>query len=334
LNFDDLIEQAFGMDGIGLIVISDVPEFEQRRFELLKLGHVFAHLAPEIQQKYIHEGSHYSFGWSHGKESLKNNHFDFFKGSYYANPNYDVPTEDPDMIAKYPEVCLPNIWPTDDLPELEPAFKSLGRLICDVGLSLLLKCDSFVKNKLGDDYADGTLHTAIRETRANKARLLHYFPISAEGERDYESWCAWHNDHGLLTGLCPGMFRNEESEEPECDSPDPDAGLYVRTRQGNIQKVIMPRTSLGFQIGLTAQVLTGGCLRATPHAVKACRYPDSATHSRSNLAVFMQPNSDFPITPPPIEYEKTNTEHFTDGMTFGDFGAATIKVFYQGESLM
>lgn len=38
----------------------------------------------------------------------------------------------------------PNIWPEEALPELDPAFKELGRLIMDVGLRLTEHCDQYV----------------------------------------------------------------------------------------------------------------------------------------------------------------------------------------------
>jgi hypothetical protein len=81
---------------------------------------------------------------------------DDYKGSYYNNPQYDNPVRcaamilscilidfvsDPEKIKKYPESCSANIWPGKDFPELEPAFKNLGRLIVDVGMMVARQCD-------------------------------------------------------------------------------------------------------------------------------------------------------------------------------------------------
>lgn len=68
---------------------------------------------------------------------------DLAKGSYYANPQYDVPTDDPEMLRRYPETLSPNIWPGVDMPEFEPAFKSLGQLIVQVGVELARHCDAY-----------------------------------------------------------------------------------------------------------------------------------------------------------------------------------------------
>ena len=50
---------------------------------------------------------------------------DTYKGSYYNNPQYDVPSTDPEAIARAPEVLSPNIWPTEHIPGFEKAFKVL-----------------------------------------------------------------------------------------------------------------------------------------------------------------------------------------------------------------
>ena len=39
-------------------------------------------------------------------------------------------------------------------------------------------------------------------------------------------------------------------------------------------RVVYPRNYLAFQVGETAQIFTGGVLRATPHAVQAGRWYD------------------------------------------------------------
>ena len=59
--------------------------------------------------------------------------------------------------------------------------------------------------------------------------------------------------------------------------------------------VVCPPTHLQFQIGETAQVLTGGWLQATPHAVRGCAV---AGVSRASFAVFMEPEWSYPLSVP------------------------------------
>lgn len=53
-----------------------------------------------------------------------------------------------------------------------------------------------------------SLPTLISTSETTKARLLHYFPpsndasVSHTEDEPVDSWCGFHLDHSLLTGLC------------------------------------------------------------------------------------------------------------------------------------
>eukprot|EP00455_Lapot_gusevi_P057131 TRINITY_DN963_c0_g2_i1.p1 TRINITY_DN963_c0_g2~~TRINITY_DN963_c0_g2_i1.p1 ORF type:complete len:390 (+),score=114.52 TRINITY_DN963_c0_g2_i1:72-1172(+) len=295
-----LIEQAFGFDGLGLIVVKGIPNVETLRQKLLPLAHKFAHLPEEIKAKYEHPQSFYSFGWSHGKESMSKGKPDLSKGSYYANPSIDVPFEDENLIREYPSFCHPNIWPEEDLPELSGAFKEIGCLLVTVGQQLAKRCDEYVASKC-PTYPELRVHNIIRESRTAKGRLLYYFAQNHDQkefqpptEEDIGSWCGWHNDHGSLTGLVPAMYFDSEGNQIPC--PDPHAGLYIRSRHGQLVKANFASDTLAFQIGETAQIHTGGVLLATPHCVRAAQVSGV---SRATLAVFMEPMMFEPMTVPP-----------------------------------
>jgi len=332
-NLSREIEQAFGFEGLGLILIKGVPEYPTLRQTLLPLGTAFAKLPDTIKEKYVQEKSHYSYGWSHGKEQLKAGIPDIYKGSYYNNPQFDIPTEDPERIATAPEVCCPNVWPTkEDFPLLEPAFKNLGQLIVNVGLLLAHHCDKYTIEKLGDKFKKNNyLENVIKSSRSTKARLLHYFEIADAttiSNTDTDNWCGWHNDHDSLTGLCSAMYQDVRTGSI-ISSPDPDAGLYARTRTGGVVQVKIPEDCLAFQIGESSQIVTGGLLRATPHAVKALNPPHSAHVARDTFAVFMQPNFDHVILPPEgIDVNSVAVGQYKEGMDFGAFGKATIDYYY------
>jgi len=225
-------------------VVRGVPDFVQRRATLLPLARRFANLPEETKLKYEHPQSHFNFGWSHGKETLAGKP-DLAKGSFYANPMYDRPfADDAALVEKFPSFCAPNIWPTEDLPELEPAFKALGTLVCETGFLLAKHCDALVSAS-HPSYTPLRLHNIISKSRTAKARLLHYFPMTVEqskqvGNVDVDgSWCGWHNDHGSLTGLCSAMYFNEKGEE--VPNPDPNSGLYIRSR--TVRTHLQPHTA-------------------------------------------------------------------------------------------
>jgi len=134
-------------------------------------------------------------------------------------------------------------------------------------------------------FEEGKLERIVRESRTAKGRALHYFPIeeftseecgekscqsthdvrrarcavsgSARGrvterasylaQADVSSWCGWHNDHGSLTGLVPAMYMSKEGAE--VTNPDPSSGLYIRARNGDLVKAVIPSEYMVFQIG-------------------------------------------------------------------------------------
>jgi len=120
------------------------------------------------------------------------------------------------------------------MPELEPAFLNMGRLVVDVGTLLARHVDKYVKSQLAT-YEEGKLETIIKTSKTAKGRLLHYFPLKdsdlinyKESDNvDFSSWCGWHNDHGSLTGLVPPMHFDDEGKE--VPNPDPSSGRSCTT---------------------------------------------------------------------------------------------------------
>lgn len=324
------IEEGFGYAGLGLILVSGVPNLLELRKQLLPMGSVLAGKSAAALSKIELAETAYSVGWSHGKEKLREGVFDVNKGSFYANPQYDEPTTDLELQKKYYQDYHPNVWPKDDMPELEAAFKALGQLMVSVGELVAHHADVYVSSKLGDAYQAGTLEKVVKTSRTAKGRLLHYFPVMNDAPRTHDSWCTWHNDHSALTALCSAYFTSVTDPATEVACPDPASGLYARTRTGATVKIAIPKDHLAFQIGETSQILTGAILRATPHAVQAPKYPESTTVQRDTLAVFMQPNHDLPLNPPAgIAPEAVAVGAWRPGLTYSEFSKGTVEGYYE-----
>ena len=169
-NINDLIDRAFSSNGLGIIAITDVPNLPEMRLKLLPLANQLASLPPNQLEKVTVPASGYQVGWSHGREKLEDK-YDFSKGSFYANPltedlaqtMLDRRKEDGDSEAlkwdeslskneeevlalakSCPAFFAPNVWPSEDIPELESAFKDVAQLVHQVGIMLAHCCDSFV----------------------------------------------------------------------------------------------------------------------------------------------------------------------------------------------
>ncbi|XP_028074090.1 uncharacterized protein LOC114276510 isoform X7 [Camellia sinensis] len=208
------IEEGFGPNGLGILSISDVPEYSSLRQNLLRLAPRLACLPEDVKKELEDPNSRYNFGWSHGKEKLESGKPDILKGSFYANPIFDTPTTDESLVQRYPSYCGSNIWPDRALPELEVVSRGMKM------------------------HEDEGLEQILLRSRCHKGRLLYYFPslqsVFTQNGESMSSWCGWHTDHGSLTGLTRGMFMRDAVELP---CPDSAAGLYIKTRNDQIVKV-------------------------------------------------------------------------------------------------
>ncbi|MCJ1245960.1 hypothetical protein MMC30_003164 [Trapelia coarctata] len=283
----------------------------------------------------------YLVGWSHGKETLKTGQYDTLKGSYYINcafyqsPELQAAPAD-DKFPNFPEYTALNIWPPESLlPGFEAAVTELCTLIIDTAVLVARACDLYASAHI-EEYKSGYLERVVKTSLTTKARLLHYFPPDPSQkpetkpgaeEDDEGSWCATHLDHGCLTGLTSAIFINETLPLPTLtparplpalstlsSSPDPVAGLYIRSRTGATTKVNIPSDCLAFQTGEALEVITQGKFRAVPHFVRGPRLTNRGGMRvvRNTLAIFTQPNLG----------EVVDAE---EGVTFGEFAQGVVE---------
>ncbi|ACI64788.1 predicted protein, partial [Thalassiosira pseudonana CCMP1335] len=334
-NVNELIEKAFGStspNSLGIIAVTDVPSLPSLRFKLLPMAQQLATLSSKQLDEITSPEAGYQVGWSHGREKLEGDKLDFSKGSFYANPLTDDLAEKLQKLAEEnPAFFAPNIWPTKSMPSLESTFKDVGRLVHQVGTLVAKCCDSYVASRC-TGYTANKLEDTLRYSKCCKARLLHYFAsddnIEATNENakdnddtEFSNWCGWHNDHGSLTGLLPALYLDPNGQVVDC--LDPQAGLYIKSRTGELVHAQLPSNALMFQVGETMQVQSGGCLQATPHAVRCCKIGNV---SRETFAVFMEPeyhsNMDLP------KGRTTLRSRWRPGMNFGEFSNETFAAFH------
>lgn len=127
-----------------------------------------------------------------------------------------------------------------------------------------------------------------------------------------------------MTGLTKAIFQNEKGEIIE--NKDPDVGLFIRNRKGEIVRASWHEDMLAFQIGESAQIHSGGILTATPHCVRGSGLPGV---SRSTLAVFMQPNYDVMMTPPKgTQLSECEVDVLKEEMDFTIFTEKRLAEYY------
>ena len=161
----DVLQKALcGPDSLGLVAVRDIPQYKECRERLLPLAARLSALPEETLVKFEDPKSSYNVGWSCGKEGYTHGKRDIRKGSFFANPLHDEPAmqgthmgifgcddggrgirSSDDVLNAYPQYTRGNIWPKEDLPELEAAFKELGKMMYDVGLMILRVCGEIVE---------------------------------------------------------------------------------------------------------------------------------------------------------------------------------------------
>ncbi|XP_021996644.1 uncharacterized protein LOC110893816 isoform X3 [Helianthus annuus] len=322
------IEEGLGPDGLGILSVSGVPGYTLLRQNLLNLAPRLANLPEKVKNELEDPQSRYNFGWSHGKEKLESGKPDLLKGSFYANPILDKPTTDAALIQRYPAYCGSNIWPQSTMPELEIAFKSLGKLILDVGLLVAYHCDKYaVSKETGMPHNEG-IEQIVHRSRCHKGRLLYYFPAEnsndSQDSESMSSWCGWHTDHGSLTGLTYAVFTKDGVEIP---CPDSTAGLYIKTRTGQIVKVVYKEDEIAYQIGNITEILSSGRLCATPHCVRAPKGEKATGLERSTFALFMQPDWDEKLVFPEAGLGHVHQEA-NESLTFGEYTEKLLDKYY------
>lgn len=303
---DDLLPYAFGPSSLGIIIVKDLPkEFLDLRFKVLSSASTLARLPGDILKELEVPQSHWLIGWSKGKEKLSGGLPDDTKGSYYINCSFykDDKLEGPPEneikgYEQYKAYTTPSVWPPEDqMPLFKENIKSLCSLMIDTAVEVARACDRLFGEKI-EGYDKHHLEKIVSTSTTTKARLLHYFPpqLSSSSNSNLgsnsriDSWCGEHLDHSCLTALTSAMFL-DDTDYPRmkelASDPDPQSGLYIKNRKGEIVQIQIPKDCLAFQTGSALEETTRGSFKAVPHFVRGS-YTESIC--RNTLAIFCQPS--------------------------------------------
>lgn len=301
------VATAFGRGGLGILAVRGVPaELTAARRKLLHMSRLLALLPEETLAAYERPEHKFVVGWSRGREKFRGDP-DTAKGSFYANALYADPAQgDAELRKRYPDSTAEPLWPDEHVgANVSSTFRELSKMMYDISFHVLRLADAVVEAELRrrplrrifGRLRRGKrlpLHVATHErSRLHVARLLHYYPSRTP------TWCGWHNDNSVVTALAPAMFFDDDTGRELANAPK-GAGLVVYAEPNRTILVDVPDAEdvLLFQIGEAAQVLSGGALVATPHAV----LPGEAAErnvSRDSFAVFVEPHWTEPLRPPP-----------------------------------
>lgn len=121
--------------------------------------------------------------------------------------------------------------------------------------SLVAKQIDAYAHKVHPKYPKDKLYQVISKGSGHIGRLLHYFPFDKK-ENVEDDWCGWHNDHGALTALTSAMYIDKTGKEIKFKETK--GGLFAKNRFSEVSKISIPPEMLAFQLGESAQIMTGG----------------------------------------------------------------------------
>ncbi len=237
-----------------------------------------------------------------------------FKECYFAAPVQ----VDPEMRHLYPEVYADNRWPRNS-DVFREKYLALGKRLHEVGLALLDSCaDALgIGRRVFVTGTSGGPHVT---------RALKYLPLSAEQvNQDHIVWGEEHTDFNLLTLLPGGRFFDPAGAP--CARPDPDAGLYLRTRpsdahpRGELVYGRPPEGCIVAQVGQQLEILTGGDLLATPHVITAPKQPG---YSRTSMAHFIHLHSEERLLPLSKFRSEETLKSYGPPVLAGTYGMKTL----------
>lgn len=298
-DLDDLLDRAFGVDGLGIICVTGSQEFQSRvqqiREELLPLALDLDRLPESAKEAISERGTVNINNYSKG--------IDGHRSGFYFHPTTDTPGDNlPPNVEQDPNFYTPNLWPDDLLPELKVRGREAASFLVDIGQQFACAVDRRCCATF-EGYKANTLETLFQKPKFcnHKCRLICYHDYETDEQRMQQKgmWAPPHKDTGLLTALVPGVFLSSETGARLAACPDPEVGLYIKNRKGAIAQISVPAGTgecIFFQIGEALQIVSGGLYQATEHCVRG---PPKAQagYIRASLAVFFQPHAheDLPL---------------------------------------
>lgn len=236
-----------------------------------------------------------------------------FKECYFVTP--DEP--DAQLQREYPELYASNIWP-EDAPGFEQNYAEISRQLQQVGANLLRG------SALALGLAPHTFETAANGG-PHVTRALRYIPLTPDQVDTNIVWGEEHTDFNLVTILPGGRFLDPDGNR--CDKPDPDAGLYLRTRpteeypRGRKIQGQTPAGCIVAQVGQQLEILTGGEFLATPHVVEA---PNKTGYSRVATAHFVHLHAHEQLFPLKPFQTAENTRSYGPPVLVGTYNLKTL----------
>jgi isopenicillin N synthase-like dioxygenase len=167
----EIIDRAYGENGIGTLAISGVPEYVEKRKKTLHEAWKLANLPREKRVKLERPEHFYQVGWEHGEYGFEDGR-DAYMGSFFSNPLQDSFIGEDGTEWR-------NAWPEDDLPSLRPAVQDLSQTMKRAAHHLAKHLDKYVQIHL-PSFERNFFSNTIANTPKVNSRLIHYYPCNKD----------------------------------------------------------------------------------------------------------------------------------------------------------
>lgn len=309
----DLIEEALSPKGSGSILVKCNDEFQFLRRKVLNSINQLKALPKEEQILLEDSDSVYRTGLNYGKIISKSKGR-VTKSFFNANCVSDNPTP----------ILNKNRWP-GSLIDFKKDFIKLSSYFVQCSLSVAKIVDKYLQKEF-PEIKFQSFEKTLKESDQHLGHLLNYYPQNAKTEIS-----RWHNDHQIFTmATCPMYFSAENGAAIDEDSINLRSEFELKTRVGEVFQLLVKNDEALFHVGETAQVMSGGLIQATPHAVVT--YGDRSNMYRNTLVTFIMPRSDFIMDSPLgdkaiIEQNEVFPlkKKWKQGITFQDYNENYIK---------
>ncbi|KAJ4793497.1 2-oxoglutarate (2OG) and Fe(II)-dependent oxygenase superfamily protein [Rhynchospora pubera] len=370
------IMEALGPSGPGLLSISGVPFASSLRRSLLPLALHLSLLNPKDRASLL---KRHGLGSDVPLKKPDRSVSSFASLLKYQGESVLDQVQDIDFTSNSEELAH-NFGLSEhndsEFDHLGDTFEKLGRCMMELGVRLARVCDNAMRIT--------ELEKSIIHSGSAKGRLIHYHSmldglilkeaikrvglknrskkspafneICKEKSTVADLWQQWHYDYGIFTVLTSPLFLSSTVEGEHLVSKEslPPMGhsclQLFDNRKKRIVSVKCQPDSFIIQVGEAADVLSGGKLRSTLHAV--CK-PMGLTGdvSRETFVVFLQPSWDKVLhchgfSLDPDEEVRSGDEladihskipplsaRLRDGMTFAEFSRETTKQYYGGSGI-
>nr|VFK66355.1 MAG: Isopenicillin N synthase [Candidatus Kentron sp. UNK]VFK71990.1 MAG: Isopenicillin N synthase [Candidatus Kentron sp. UNK] len=249
-DISESVEKAFGLDGFGGAIITNIPNFKETREKVLRnmyrLSKEPKEFLASISKKT--ESGLREFGWCEDSD---------------PNPFGKISDKHVSFFSRYPD-RIENIWP-NTIPRFREDLIELNRLLTPPLLGLLKYFDQYLSRKI-EKYKQGKFVDFVFNHYLCDNRLMVYTPLerfdsNEQGEYDWENW---HIDLGLMTIVAHPIYLTEKGEKYDLDS----TAFLLKDRHGKEHRGIFSEDEFMITAGEAMLIESAGYIPATPHTVK------------------------------------------------------------------